>query len=78
MEVPTKTSLYDVYPEDAIKSQTKRWNELISTFKETYGKLPDFVSRSPGRVNLIGEVRETEQIKTQKLTKFPAYRLLAL
>lgn len=56
MEVPTKTLLADVYPEDAIKTQTKRWNELIGTFRETYGKLPDFVSRSPGRVNLIGEV----------------------
>ena len=55
MEVPTKTSLADIYPEDAIESQTKRWNELITTFKETYGKLPDFVSRSPGRVNIIGE-----------------------
>jgi hypothetical protein len=56
MEVPTKTSLADVYPEDAIQSQTKRWNTLIETFKETYGRLPDFVSRSPGRVNIIGEV----------------------
>lgn len=56
MEVPTKTSLAEIYPDDAMKGQTKRWNELISTFKETYGKLPDFVSRSPGRVNIIGEV----------------------
>ena len=56
MEVPTKTQLADVYPEDAIRNQTKRWKTLIDTFQETYGKLPDFVSRSPGRVNLIGEV----------------------
>ena len=56
MEVPTKTSLADIYPEDALQSQTKRWNSLLSTFKDTYGKSADFVSRSPGRVNIIGEV----------------------
>jgi hypothetical protein len=67
MDVPTKTSLADIYPEDAIKSQTKRWNELISKFKDTYGKLPDFISRSPGRVNIIGEVRRAKRIQTQLL-----------
>lgn len=56
MEVPTKTSLADIYPEDALQAQTTRWNNLLSTFKDTYGKSPDFVSRSPGRVNIIGEV----------------------
>ena len=56
MEVPTKTSLADIYPEDALQAQTTRWNKLLSTFKDTYGKSADFVSRSPGRVNIIGEV----------------------
>jgi galactokinase len=56
MDVPTKTSLADIYPEDALQSQTTRWNSLLSTFKDTYGKSADFVSRSPGRVNIIGEV----------------------
>ena len=56
MEVPTVTSLAEIYPKDALEAQTKRWKDLISTFKETYGRLPDFVSRSPGRVNIIGEV----------------------
>lgn len=46
----------EVYPEDAIEGQTKRWNNLITKFKQEYGKLPDFISRSPGRVNIIGEV----------------------
>ncbi|KAK5132673.1 hypothetical protein LTR08_008717 [Meristemomyces frigidus] len=55
MEVPTAKSLDDIYPEDAVKSQTVRWNKLIGRFKEEFGKLPDFVSRSPGRVNIIGE-----------------------
>lgn len=57
MEVPTTKDLAEIYPEDYLDRQTKRWNSLISTFKETYGKLPDYVARSPGRVNLIGEVR---------------------
>lgn len=56
MEVPTTTALAEVYPEDYLERQTKRWNSLISKFKETYGKLPSYVSRSPGRVNIIGEV----------------------
>jgi hypothetical protein len=56
MDVPTKTSLADIYPEDALQTQTTRWNSLLSTFKDTYGKSADFVSRSPGRVNIIGEV----------------------
>jgi galactokinase len=64
MDVPIAKSLGDIYPEDAVESQTKRWNALISKFKEDYGKLPDFVSRSPGRVNIIGEVCLTTEDST--------------
>jgi galactokinase len=56
MAVPLKKTLADIYPEDALASQTERWNRLLSSFRTKYGKLPDFVARSPGRVNLIGEV----------------------
>ncbi|KJX98300.1 galactokinase like protein [Zymoseptoria brevis] len=55
MDVPTTKSLADIYPSDALESQTTRWNKLLRKFKDTYGKTPDFVSRSPGRVNIIGE-----------------------
>ena len=55
MEVPTAKTLDDIYPSDAVGPQTARWNRLLSQFKERYGKLPDFISRSPGRVNIIGE-----------------------
>ncbi|KAF2791218.1 galactokinase [Melanomma pulvis-pyrius CBS 109.77] len=55
MEVPTATSLNDIYPRDAIPVETKRWERLLAKFKETYGKQADFVARSPGRVNIIGE-----------------------
>ncbi|CAK1360407.1 unnamed protein product [Cercospora beticola] len=53
--VPETKSLAEIYPEDALKKQTTRWNALLKQFRETYNKSPDFVSRSPGRVNIIGE-----------------------
>lgn len=56
MEVPTATTLNDIYTEDAVKSQTARWERLLATFKSEYGQQAEFVSRSPGRVNIIGEV----------------------
>lgn len=56
MEVPTTKSLEDIYPEDALRHQTTRWNSLLAKFMEDYGEGPEFVSRSPGRVNIIGEV----------------------
>lgn len=56
MEVPTASSLKDIYPEDAVAVQTKRWEHLLASFKKLYGTQADFVSRSPGRVNIIGEV----------------------
>jgi galactokinase len=54
MDVPIATSLHDIYPDDAIQVESKRWEKLLSQFKENYGQQADFVSRSPGRVNIIG------------------------
>ncbi|KAK3984736.1 ribosomal protein S5 domain 2-type protein [Cladorrhinum sp. PSN332] len=53
--VPVATSLSDIYTVDAIGAQAKRWNNLLTKFKDTYRHEPDFVARSPGRVNIIGE-----------------------
>ena len=53
--VPVATSLKDIYTKDAIHPQTSRWDALLKTFKANYGHSPQFVSRSPGRVNIIGE-----------------------
>lgn len=61
-EVPTATSLKDIYTDDAVESQTARWERLLQAFKTEYGALPDFVSRSPGRVNLIGEVCYSQHV----------------
>ncbi|KAK1759251.1 ribosomal protein S5 domain 2-type protein [Echria macrotheca] len=55
--VPTTTTLADVYPADAdeVAFQQQRWTKLVDTFAATHGHKPTFVSRSPGRVNIIGE-----------------------
>ena len=66
MAVPTATSLKDIYPEDAVAHQQKRWEHLLASFKEKYGKPADFVSRSPGRVNIIGEVSQPSAAATDK------------
>ncbi|KAF2852276.1 galactokinase-like protein [Plenodomus tracheiphilus IPT5] len=55
MAVPTATSLRDIYDEDALPAETKRWDSLLAKFKDLYGKQAEFVARSPGRVNIIGE-----------------------
>lgn len=53
--VPIANSLEDIYTSDALPTQKKRWNNLLTKFESTYGHQPEFVSRSPGRVNIIGE-----------------------
>lgn len=68
MEVPTATSLSDIYPEDALPVELKRWESLLAKFKDLYGKQADFVARSPGRVNIIGEVSTLTRQANLKLT----------
>lgn len=55
--VPISTRIIDdLYPSQAIHIQRERWARLFQRFHEAYeNKTPEFVSRSPGRVNLIGE-----------------------
>lgn len=53
--VPVAKSLQDIYTEDALAAQTDRWDNLLKQFKSNYGHDAQFVSRSPGRVNIIGE-----------------------
>ncbi|TEA12507.1 Galactokinase [Colletotrichum sidae] len=55
LPVPTATSLADIYTEDALPVQTKRWSSLLEQFKSQFGHPATYVSRSPGRVNIIGE-----------------------
>ena len=53
--VPTFDRLEDVYPGDAFVSQQGRLGRLHKKCEELWNGKPDFISRSPGRVNLLGE-----------------------
>lgn len=54
--VPTAKQIDALYTPDALPLQKKRWDQLRKKFNGLYdGDSPDFVARSPGRVNLIGE-----------------------
>lgn len=59
--VPSTESIAQVYATDDASAASvspevqTRWNALISRFAKLYDHRPDFVSRSPGRVNIIGE-----------------------
>ncbi|KIV79725.1 galactokinase [Exophiala sideris] len=59
-QVPKVDSLKHVYQGssagDAVPADLqRRFDNLIKSFQTKYGQKPDFVSRSPGRVNIIGE-----------------------
>jgi galactokinase len=53
--VPVAGSLADIYQAAALPTQAPRWNDLLACFDKTYGRRADFIARSPGRVNIIGE-----------------------
>ncbi|KAI9771639.1 MAG: galactokinase [Geoglossum simile] len=53
--VPTATTLGEVYAGDVVSDQAERWRHLLDRFREVYQRPANFVSRSPGRVNIIGE-----------------------
>lgn len=55
-QVPTTSSLDDIYPAEARTKQKKRWNNLLTKFENEFNGRAAFVARSPGRVNIIGEV----------------------
>ena len=59
--VPQTESIAEVYATDdasvtSIAPQNQaRFNNLVSQFTKSYNHRPDFVARSPSRVNIIGE-----------------------
>ena len=59
--VPHTESIAEVYATDDASATAvnpehqKRFNGLVTQFSKSYGHRPDFVARSPGRVNIIGE-----------------------
>jgi galactokinase len=56
-EVPWVDSLEKVYGDggEVPSEYRQRFQNLVKRFQQEYGQKPDFVSRSPGRVNIIGE-----------------------
>ncbi|KAI9729444.1 MAG: galactokinase [Cirrosporium novae-zelandiae] len=52
--VPYATTLNQVYP-DNFREVKPRWDNLIKRYTYLYGRRPELVARSPGRVNIIGE-----------------------
>lgn len=53
--VPSVAALHDIYTTQALADQGVRWNSLLEKFQAHYGSPAQFVARSPGRVNIIGE-----------------------
>jgi len=53
--VPSTLTIMGIYPYDAVPVQTERWTKLLTEFQQRYHHPVEFVARSPGRVNIIGE-----------------------
>ncbi|KAK9767978.1 galactokinase [Basidiobolus ranarum] len=53
--LPIAHSVSDIYPGNSVSAQSIRFKNLLERFQEKYGRKADFVVRSPGRVNIIGE-----------------------
>ncbi|KAL8792510.1 MAG: hypothetical protein Q9195_004880 [Heterodermia aff. obscurata] len=54
--VPIINSLDTLYPPESLVTQMQRWDRLYHHFASLYrSAFPQFVARSPGRVNILGE-----------------------
>ncbi|KAL5615556.1 hypothetical protein BROUX41_005599 [Berkeleyomyces rouxiae] len=53
--VPIAPSLAAIYPASALPEQAPRWAALADRFAAEFATPPVFISRAPGRVNIIGE-----------------------
>ena len=52
--VPHINDFHEIYA-DSDPAHRRRWTRLLTHFEKTYGERAEFVARSPGRVNVIGE-----------------------
>ncbi|RPA98479.1 Galactokinase [Choiromyces venosus 120613-1] len=53
--VPEIPTIEEIYPAELGAAQKRRWEHLLAKFEERYGAPADYIARSPGRVNIIGE-----------------------
>jgi len=65
--IPEVHSVEEVYPRKSHARQKERWEHLLSKFEEKYGKPASFISRAPGRVNIIGEVCQPIPLRNDEL-----------
>lgn len=45
----------EIYHPDESNEELRRWTAVLKEWQNVYGGSPDFIARSPGRVNIIGE-----------------------
>ncbi|OAJ42694.1 galactokinase [Batrachochytrium dendrobatidis JEL423] len=53
--IPIVERLDQIYDSSVLFFQRNRYSSLIQAYHDKFGKRPDWLVRSPGRVNLIGE-----------------------
>ena len=53
--VPVVGDIEHVYYSDDLPKEKRRFTHLLNRFSQLYNQKADFVARSPGRVNIIGE-----------------------
>ncbi|KAF9579855.1 galactokinase, partial [Lunasporangiospora selenospora] len=53
--IPLIHDISVLYSGHKIACARTRWADLLAQFECLYGRRPDYIARSPGRVNLIGE-----------------------
>lgn len=71
--VPEVLTIEEIYPPEFGAAQKQRWKHLLAEFEERYGAPAHYVARSPGRVNIIGEVKTfLSPLKIQILIKLPS------
>lgn len=55
LQINYPDELSQIYSEESLANQEKRYEDLIENFEKDYEIQPNFFARAPGRVNLIGE-----------------------
>jgi galactokinase len=53
--VPAREKLGGIYHDVEVREESERWASLYKGFESVFECSPDFIARSPGRVNIIGE-----------------------
>ncbi|KAJ3273892.1 galactokinase, partial [Borealophlyctis nickersoniae] len=63
---PTVSRLEDIYSDNVVDFQRKRYTSVRNAFIKRFGTDPQFFARSPGRVNLIGRTAQIYLLFSRK------------